>query len=320
MNDLLYQEDIGNIFPDNRNIAASPLRKVQLIQLRILKIVDYICRANNITYWLDGGTLLGAVRHQGFIPWDDDIDIVMPRKDYERFILLAKEMLPHDLSIDTYNSATNNKNYYVPCKVIDKFSVILEATENLHDRGKGIFIDITPLDHFRSNFPFKQIDIFLKKLHRFLIRTKTAKPNDTFKLFTLLNKTLSILNPIATPDTPILMLRRTIERKLEKAKTKELDKNACSIIGYGFDSYWIRLFKISDVYPLKKIKFEDSCFSSPANNDAILTIFYGKEYMTPPPPEQRTKQHIKKVIIDTRENMEATDIFYDKNKTKITTT
>ena len=69
------------------------LRRLQLTELEILKDIDRVCRAHGIAYWLDSGTALGAMRHGGFIPWDDDIDVGMPRGDYERFLEVAPEAL-----------------------------------------------------------------------------------------------------------------------------------------------------------------------------------------------------------------------------------
>ena len=68
----------------------NPLRKLQLAELEILKFLVKICEENNIRYYISGGTYLGAVRHKGFIPWDDDVDIAMPRKEYERFLEIFK--------------------------------------------------------------------------------------------------------------------------------------------------------------------------------------------------------------------------------------
>ena len=77
------------------------LRECQLKQLAILEVIDHVCKANGIEYWLDGGTLLGAVRHGGFIPWDDDIDIAMRKDDLERFIEVAQKQLPEHLFLQT---------------------------------------------------------------------------------------------------------------------------------------------------------------------------------------------------------------------------
>ena len=81
--------------------VADNLRACQLKQLSILKEVDRICRKHKLSYWLDGGTLLGAMRHGGFIPWDDDLDICMIREDYERFVKIAVNEFPEDMMLQT---------------------------------------------------------------------------------------------------------------------------------------------------------------------------------------------------------------------------
>ena len=92
------------------NGEGTPLRMAQLRMLAILVEVDKICRKHNITYWLDYGTLLGAVRHKGFIPWDDDVDIAMPRPDYET-LLSHPQWLSNSLYIDHYRT---NPNAFFP--------------------------------------------------------------------------------------------------------------------------------------------------------------------------------------------------------------
>lgn len=119
----------GLFYPVERSARDTPLRQAQLIMLRILRIIDWACRKHGITYWLDGGTLLGAVRHSGFIPWDDDLDIAMPRKEFERFAVIAQQELPDDLFFQT---ATTDANYhYVLPKVRDRNSRMVEDVDNV---------------------------------------------------------------------------------------------------------------------------------------------------------------------------------------------
>ena len=104
------------------------LRRCQLKQLSILEEIDRICRKHQIGYWLDGGTLLGAVRHKGFIPWDDDIDIAMRQEDLERFIKVAPSELREGLFLQTPQNEPDSKEPIV--KVRDLNSFYVEGADN----------------------------------------------------------------------------------------------------------------------------------------------------------------------------------------------
>ena len=128
-------------------------REDQLQQLKetILAImceIDKLCSEHDIRYIIVGGTALGAVRHKGFIPWDDDLDIAMPREDYDRFIELSKEYFPKDLYLRDFS---NDESYYLPfgkvCKKGTKY--VTELDSELTDSNE-VFVDIFPLDNAES--------------------------------------------------------------------------------------------------------------------------------------------------------------------------
>ena len=127
------------------------LRGAQLRMLDILLAVDAICRRHGITYWVDNGTLLGAVRHGGFIPWDDDMDIAMPMDDYRKFASLAQEELPERLVFLPANAGKHTVSR-LP-KVVDTESFYIEAGDDLSlPRPRGLYIDITPFIGFPTHF------------------------------------------------------------------------------------------------------------------------------------------------------------------------
>ena len=120
------------------------LRRCQLKQLSILEEIDRICRKHAIGYWLDGGTLLGAVRHGGFIPWDDDIDIAMRQEDMQRFVSIAPQELREGLFLQTPQNEPQVKEPIV--KVRDLNSFFVEGSDNFTaDYQKGLFVDIFPM-------------------------------------------------------------------------------------------------------------------------------------------------------------------------------
>ena len=138
--------NFDTLFPDNRLSKDDPLDQAKYILLRILKIVDFICKENNLIYWLDYGTLLGAVRHKGFIPWDDDIDIAMPRKSYDALIAMADDVFPQDLFVQSKESDPELRKGIRWLKIRDKYSTAIEIHEIEKDikYHQGISIDIFP--------------------------------------------------------------------------------------------------------------------------------------------------------------------------------
>ena len=126
---------------------AQQLRACQLKQLSILEEIDRICQKHQIGYWLDGGTLLGAVRHGGFIPWDDDIDIAMRQEDLDRFISIAPSELREGLFLQTPQNEPQSKEPIV--KVRDLNSFYVEGADNFAaDYQKGLYVDIFPMINY----------------------------------------------------------------------------------------------------------------------------------------------------------------------------
>ena len=127
------------------NPDGSLLRRQQMRMLEILLEVDKICKKHNIRYWLSSGTLIGAMRHDGFIPWDDDLDIEMMRSDYLRLMKVLPAELPEWLALQ--NDETDPNYFYFYAKVRDRRSRMLE--QNGYDRlwkEQGIYIDIFPME------------------------------------------------------------------------------------------------------------------------------------------------------------------------------
>lgn len=119
------------------------LQKLHAEILRIMDEIHRVCTKNGLTYYLVGGTLLGAVRHQGFIPWDDDLDIAMPRADFDRFIHIAEKELGSEFYL---NWITTNPKYWLFFPKICLRNTTFDEGVIKKDIPMGIFIDIFPLD------------------------------------------------------------------------------------------------------------------------------------------------------------------------------
>lgn len=270
--------DFSVLFPDDRQCGTTVLRQAQLVMLRMFKIIDYICRKHKINYWMCSGTLLGAVRHKGFIPWDDDLDICMIREDYERFVSIAVEEFPADMVLQTRETDPNYHYLPLPCKVRDKKSFILSPGYEDANCEKGLFIDIFPMDRYHIQpVPF-MIERCIKAYNMFICKSLDAI---YFKNESLDKRVLAAFHPMF----------HTLVRQYLGFARRLIDHNRClgtnCKLGHGFDTIWRRYLDYKDIFPVKELEFEGYKFFAPNNPDIYLRTLYGDNYMTPPPPGKR---------------------------------
>ena len=254
------------------------LREAQSLMLDILKNVHELCEKHGIKYFLDAGTLIGAVRHKGFIPWDDDVDIGILREDYNKFLQIAKNELPDHLFLQTFETDKYYNVYPTPCKVRYNNTLFLEeGTEENHKMHNGIFIDVFPYD----SLPKLKITYKIQRTFSYNILKSFKRRRD-------MPENLSFKNRITYSFYRLVVKMFPNKRRLKffDYLTKWNDVNS-EYMGYGLDTYWSEyIYKKEDYFDLIKLEFEGQYFYAPKNYDAILTQLYG-DYMTPPKEEDR---------------------------------
>ena len=263
------------------------LRQLQLAELDILIEVDKICRKHNLRYYMVGGTLIGAVRHKGFIPWDDDIDISMPRPDYDKFMKIAKDELPEDLFIQT--RGTDKGCYFYYSKVRRTGTYFGENKFEHTTLHKGIFIDIFPLDYVPDN---KTVQKFFFKAFTCLIgmicsKSKTGEPlyKNSKMPFIWFFRILQAISPKGF----LLWLRATLG-KMANAMGKKKNYLASLSGFHGFPQ---------EVCPAKwwgdgvDMEFEGHIFRAPSEYHTFLTHMFG-DYMELPPVNKRVCHSVDK--------------------------
>ena len=243
------------------------LRVCQLKQLAILEVIDGICSKHDIPYWLDGGTLLGAVRHGGFIPWDDDIDIAMRQEDMRRFIDVAPDELPKGLILQTPQSQKDSTEPVAKVRYLNSFYI--EPGDNLAaDYEKGLFVDIFPM----VNYPtlprdvVRRVTLGISKSYSILHKAHYYSLRAFAEFFWFGAKYVccrclwSVLSACCRKDTYI--------------------SNILINNGYGI------MHRQDSVFPLGSISFEGKTFPAPARPDTYLSDLY-RNYMDIPPVEKR---------------------------------
>lgn len=251
------------------------LREAQLIMLKALIELDSVCKKHDIHYWLDAGTLLGAVRHSGFIPWDDDIDICMLRQDYEKLIKIASKSINQDLFfLQTKETDPSYPFVNIPCKlrvnntnIIEDFEIQYECYDaNSHH---GLFIDIFPYDKY-------SIDKIKRKQQRFF--------SNYYKLHKLsychnIGFSKFLASRIFKHLVPLSFLEKVKNKKVQQMNNDP--KN--TVYGAGIETPFSRAyFTENELFPLQEITFEGHSFSCPNKTHDYLVKMFGIDYMTPP--------------------------------------
>jgi lipopolysaccharide cholinephosphotransferase len=258
-----------------------PLESVKRIELDILEVFDAFCKAHSLPYFLLYGTLIGAVRHKGFIPWDDDIDVGMLRPDYERFAALFPKLHAGPYAIAS--GATNPSYPLNFLKVHDPRTVTFEPGRRYS--YSGVFIDVFPLDAVPADLKKRQR---IARLMEVLKKVKAEKCGflqrhpSRLKAFSIaLRYVLLKLVPMSVP--------RALAEAVIRLSARQSDGNWVGAITTPdriLDEFFPRSWFDSVTY----VPFEHLRLPTLASYDAHLTAIYG-DYMTPPPPDQRALRH-----------------------------
>lgn len=275
-----------------KEIDSKTLKKLKATELEILNEIDRICKKNNINYFLIGGTLLGAVRHKGFIPWDDDLDIGMMRDDFIKFSKTVNNDLDNKYFFDYFST---DKNYHLPFAKIRKNSTTFdeEVLKNI-DIHKGIFVDIFPYDYTDDNF--KRSFIKASVIH--LLSNTVLYKKKIINISSCKYKVLSLFFSIF-PSCKILKFIDFLSRNFNGKKD-----NITHVICFNsMKNLKKDYFDINVIFPLKKVEFENNKYNGLNDNDKFLTVQYG-DYMKLPKIEERV-------------NHSALNISFDKGKCMI---
>ena len=265
-------------------MTADELKKLQLTQLELICEVDRICKKKNIHYNMVGGTMLGAVRHKGYIPWDDDADIGFLRKEYEKFRQACKTELNHE------------KFYFQDCrdtpgyrwgygKLRRKGTEFIRLGQEFMPYEQGIAIDLMPFDNVPDSALAKRLHMLICFLYRKIFWSAVGRVNEPNPVKRMIYKWLYKI-----PEQVVFDSYQRFIDKCGKKKTKQVRILTFPTPRgvYGYDRRWYT--------QLKKYEFEGMQFPGAADFDGYLRVKY-RDYMQLPPPEKRKIHPISKLTL-----------------------
>ncbi len=273
--------------------ASKKMNEVQVYMLDMLKELVKLFDENGIRYYMIGGTILGAIRHKGYIPWDDDIDLALPRRDYDKFLKIAKKVLPENLTLRTYYD--NSYHHYYFARVVDtRYKIIRQGS--LKEREEELWIDLFPLDGLPRNG-------FLQAVHKArLLRLKLLYHFATFDKVNLLRPNRPLYQRIIIKlymNWPFKRKRnyKEILDKIDKLLKKYPPERSDYYMEFMGSSIPFRETCLKEQYGKGKLyDFEDTKFMGPVDAEFYLSHVYG-DYMQLPPKDKRNYHAAKFVKI-----------------------
>ncbi len=263
-------------------LDSESLCNLHKVELEILLEVDRICRKNHIHYSLTGGTLLGAVRHNGFIPWDDDADISMLRKEYRKFQQACKNDL--DKEKFYFQDIENTKGYrWGYGKVRRKDSVFLRQNQEDMPYGQGIFLDVFPRDGIPDGAVAKKVHAFLCFAVRKMMWSAVGRKTADHLIYRIIYQILYVMT-----KENIAEIYHCLIRMSNKKKTKYVRTLTFPLPGHlnGYKREWYQKYT--------KVKFEGYDFQAQSSYKEWLTKEFG-DYMRLPPENKRKVHPVTKI-------------------------
>ncbi len=245
------------------------LKEMQKIELNLLQEFDQICKSQGLRYYIDGGTLLGAMCYEGFIPWDDDIDLKMPRPDYERFLQLAPSLLPKHVAIEAPSKEYPN---YLMTKLVDTRTVLIEDGDIT--KQTGVYIDLFPMDGYPNDPTEREQQI-----------TRISKLNTRFHMslnnFKELKTSSRLVSRVKGVLYSIIYTPFRTMQKLNKTAQK-YDYDACHDVGLLIEgNYEKEMFPKEWLEPAVELEFEGQLFPAPCGYIEHMVVFYGEHVVDP---------------------------------------
>lgn len=261
-------------------LTAEQSAKLKQCQLAILKAFAEVCDKLGLTYFLEGGTLLGSVRHGGFIPWDDDIDVIMLRTDYERFCADGQALLPEYYFLQTiYTDPEYTANF---AKIRDSRTTYIETTLAKKHINHGVYIDILVLDFYPQQQRRKAFLEFRWNIMKARQSIDYYRPNEGWTAKRVARTVLGNLARVFYPSVSKMIRKRV--SMIQSVPEGAFVCNYSSVYGR-------KAIQPAEWYAETcELEFEGERFTAPKMWHEVLTHFYG-DYMTPPPPEQQVGHH-----------------------------
>lgn len=260
-----------------KKMSKEDLRRMQLIQVELLEEVDRICMKHGIHYSVEGGTLLGAIRHKGFIPWDDDVDIAMVRSEYEKFCAVCNKEMDKEKYF-FQNHETDPEYRWGYAKVLKNGTSYIRYGQEHLKMKRGVYVEIFPMDGIPNGRITKALFNFSRVCCRKIMWSEVGKLRcETAGMrlwFGILNK------------VPINRVFQYLDYLAKKYDADKSDYVTC----LSFNDCWVkgyRGFKPEYYINTKRAPFEGIYVNIPVKNKELLVTLYGEDYMQPPPLAER---------------------------------